>query len=493
MTGRRLLGALLGAVLLASTGLGQDLDALARQLRDSDRYERAKAVEPLAELGSDEAWELVLGALADPYGRVADRAQLALAKLPGALVPELFGKSGLKSRRELVALRVAELLGRLEAPLEEGRWLEALKHKDPDVRRSLLWSVERQARAERLDARAEELVEAVSKLAARDRSELLKAQALVTLGALAPEAARPFLAEFAQATGVPMRAAAAELSGLFEADAAEQALLRALADGALVVRLRAYEGLAARGDREALLHLISALGSEQVLRSRWRLVGLLRELSGMKYGLDPRPWDRWAAELPEDWTRADRRESEALGGDVTASFVGVPVLSERLAFLIDFSGSMFEERDGVTRKQRVDVELRKALGSLDPAVAFNLHAYHREVLRWQKKLTEAKPRNVKKALSYFEGLKDSGTGDFWRAALEAMQDPEVDTLMVLTDGAPSGGARWSLELMRELFQHENRFRGVAVDALLIDASKGLAFHWQDLCGRTGGRAQTVEL
>ena len=470
-----------------------DFEALKQQLRDEDRYERHKAVKGLAQLGTDEAWLLVIESLADPMGRVSDQAQLELARLPAQLVPELLGKPGLGSRKELVALRAAEILGRLERAPEQKALAGALNHKDVAVRRSLLWSIERLAQRSLLAGDRGALLKAVTRLTSRENSDLVKAQALVTARALGAESLDVSVLEFIASDSTPMRAAAVELLDLLEGSPAALVLEVALADSERVVRLRAYESLARRGDLGGLRRMIAALEGEPVLRSRWRLVALLRELSGMKYGLDPRPWQQWLAGLAEDWTPADKHVPEDLGGDKTVSFVGVPVLSERLAFLIDFSGSMYQEQDGKTRKQRVDVELRRALEGLGESVCFNLHPFHSVPLRWQKKLTPAKERNVRKALDYFEGLNEQGRGDFWAAAMEAFEDPQVDTLMVLTDGAPTGGRRWNLELMRELFQHENRFRGVALDALLFDASKGLTFHWTDLCARTGGRCQNVDI
>ena len=81
-------------------------------------------------------------------------------------------------------------------------------------------------------------------------------------------------------------------------------------------------------------------------------------------------------------------------------------------------------------------------------------------------------------------------GDFWGALEVALADPEADTLVVLTDGAPSGGRRWNLGLMKQLFAERNRFRRLEVDAVLADASGRLKRDWEELCGSSGGR--TVE-
>lgn len=285
-----------------------------------------------------------------------------------------------------------------------------------------------------------------------------------------------------------MRAACAELCG-----ADDLALAGALAaDGDRLVRLRAYEALARRRDAAGARALAAALGDEAETRLAWRLVELLQDLSGRKEGRNARGWQAWAAGLADDWTPGAAPGARAYD-ERTVAFVGLPLLSTRLAFVIDLSGSMWAEREGGTRKQRTDVELRRALEGLGEEARFNLVPFTREPVLWQKQLTAADPRAVKKALEWFEGRRDQGPGNYWDAMLAALEDPDVDTLVVLGDGAPSGGTRWNLELLAPLFGHENRFRGVCVDVLLVDAKGRLRRWWEQLAAASGGRALTVEL
>jgi len=473
-----------------------DLSELELRLRDDDDRERRKAVIELAGLETEEAWDLVLGALADPAGMVADQAQLELPKLPESMGSRLFGKVGLASRSELVPLRVAEAIGRLPRIPAEKELLGALKHKDTDVRRSLLWSLERQAEAGRVVGEPTKLLERVQQLAERDRDPRVRAHALLALVDLAPEVARELFAEFAGSREVPLRVAAAESIPVLPEAERQAAALRAAEDEAFVVRIRAHEAFAALGTREAMGELVSALEREKRSRIQWRIVTLLRDASDLKHGLDSRPWRLWQSELPDDWIApapVDGREESELGDRTTSSFVGVRVVSDHLAFLIDFSGSMWKERGGKTRKERTDVELRRALEALRPEVRFNLHPYTAQPISWRKSLVEASPRNVAAAVEAFEGCREHGTGNFWAAMRAAAADPDVDTLMVLCDGAPSGGRRWNVELMKELFYHENRLRGLALDVLLVDCSGWLASQWEEMSRRSGGRCVGVEL
>ncbi|MFT7486070.1 MAG: HEAT repeat protein [Candidatus Paceibacteria bacterium] len=470
-----------------------DIGKLETQLHSSDAYERGKAIVALLKDRSEEAWELILGALEDPAGVVADRAQMGLVDLPQGLHRELLGKRGLRSKDDLVALRVAELLGRMQGVISSKDYIKALRHKEEAVRRSMLWSLERLATKDLLGENSQGLVEAVQKVIDKDREPVVRAQALVTMAQMSPANLPAAMVEFSAAKSPAMRAAAAESLALLGVGQRDRAFKRALADEAFIVRLRAYESVAGMESLEGMQKLVEALETESLARASWRIVDLLRKASGMKYGRDPRPWKLWLSEQAVDWSPVQPKRVEQLGDSGTASFVGMRVISTQLAFLIDFSGSMWQERAGKTRKQRVDVEMEKALRGLAGEVRFNIHPFESTPLHWQKELVVANTRNVKGAIDYFAGCKARGAGDFWSALLEAMEDPDVDTFMMLGDGAPSGGYRWDMELMQELFVHENRFRGIAMDALLVETKGRLLGYWENMCERSGGRCLQVDI
>ena len=475
-----------------SVPLTEDLEEWKRALRSDDARERRKAVSSLAGLSTTGSWSLVIGALDDPAPQVADEAQLQLGGAPVSLVPSLLDKKTFRSKQELLPLRVAELIGRLADPGPAKDWIPLLSHKDQAIRRSLLSSIERQAAAGNFGEGDEALLEAVGRLADKGKIPAVRAHAALALAALSPERARLLRDELSGASEPELRAAAVELIPLLPDEERAATAARAARDEAPLVRRRAYEELSDLRSRDGARALVGCLEEETELRLSWHLTELLQDLSGMKYGRDPRPWKRWAETLPEEWAPSDEAQERDYG-ERTVAFVGLPILSGRIAFLIDFSGSMWAEREGKTRKEVVDEEMRRALEGLPETTEFNVYPYTGEPLCWQKKLVSAKSRNVRRALDYFEKCKAYGPGNFWDAALEAMSDPAVDTLMVLTDGAPSGGYRWNLKLMKELFAHENRFRGVFLDALLVDTSRNLQGYWEEMTSISGGRCLPVKL
>jgi hypothetical protein len=141
----------------------------------------------------------------------------------------------------------------------------------------------------------------------------------------------------------------------------------------------------------------------------------------------------------------------------------------------------------------LDAKLREALESLPAGTAFNVIPYTNDPIPWEKRLIVSDARSVRRALDFFERCNRSGRGNFYDAALLALDDPEVDTIVVLTDGVPTGGHRWNLELMFDLLVERDRFRKVAFDSILVDAPWSKRRLWEDFAQRTRGRSVVANL
>ena len=483
---------------------GDGLDGLRTKLAANDKWTRAQAVEELARAGTNEAWELVIGALADRKGEVADTAQLVLAGLREPKVLELLARDpGLRSKEPLVRVRVAERLGRL-APAPPAKWLErALRDDEPEARRMACWSIERLAREGRLDEAARSVVGGeLVHLARSVRAGLTGAGGRAALCLLEPpsenpRSAVPAVLEAAWRERDPLvRAAAAALAwGRLPVAEAEARLVTLSADPVTSVRRAALEALGTCGARAGVAQLVARLSAESEERLVLRGIELLQGLSGLKHRRDPRPWNDWLRTLPADWKPGRARpaaEGEPLASRTVASLAGLPIVSRRVTFLIDLSGSIWNVRpDGKTRKDLVDERLRAALEGLSGDTRFNLIPYTGEPHPWKKELVPATPARVREAASWFEACKESGSGNLWDAALLALADPEVDTLIVLFDGAPTGGTRHRLELLVPLLLERNFARRAAFDFVLVDGSRKLERAWGELASGTGGRLVAV--
>jgi hypothetical protein len=239
--------------------------------------------------------------------------------------------------------------------------------------------------------------------------------------------------------------------------------------------------------------LIDLLGEEEAPPVRERILGILRAWSGLRHRFDPRPWRDWARTLPLEWRPAAQSDLVDDEG-VTASFAGLPVSSNRLCVLVDLSGSIRTQmRDGVTRRDYVESELEGLLMELPKSARFNLIAFCDDPHPWRSALELNRRGSAADALKWFMRLRVRGKGDLFAAAMLALNDPEVDTLVIFTDGVPTGGRRWKLSLMGLLLQQECRFRGVSIDSVLVGASARTVEAWEEISWRTGGRSVQVEL
>lgn len=468
------------------------------ELKQSRPEPRRAAVKALVELGGEEAWRMVLGALADPEAAVGDEAQLALAGLSEPeLVGELLGRAGLEAREGRTALRAAEAVGRLEVEVEGELLARRLSSRDGEVTRRLLFSIERLARAGRLAGRPERIADEVLGLVRSRRDEGLAARALVTLAVLGdPRAGELARAAALSRSEVERAAALVALRTLAHPELATFARARA-SDESSAVRSLALEALRSLRTRASLEVLVARLEAEPRPGLRQRVAAALREATGFQYRLDPRPWRDLVQRLPADWDGRPLRAApvvDAAERSLAKGPLTLPVDSDRVVFLFDFSGSMWTPLpDGRMPKDIVAARLREVLEGLDPATSFNLIPYAHEPAPWLERLVEATPAHVREAIAFFDGLTLRGKGNVFDAALLALADPQVERVVILTDGVPTGGLHSDMDLVVPLLEEHNLLRGVAFDLVLVDAPRPKVRRWTEFAERSGGRALEVAL
>jgi hypothetical protein len=509
-----------GSVHAAPSGAEHGADDEGGRGVDSPRpADRRRALRTLASEGSPAAWRRVFALLADPESEVGDDAQLLLSRIEeSAVAAELAGKAGLGSKEVGVRLRAAEGLGRVACAVRVEALLAAVDDREAEVAHLALWSLERCAHARRLEGDLERAAGALEHAARSHRDGLVRASAVAARAALlakSPHAADEregfdrLLGRCREDRDARVRCASALAARELE-PARALALAAALArDAETSVRLARIELLERIACKPSAVALIAALTEETFPRARTSIVQALQRLSGFKHREDPRPWRDWARDLPEDWRPTlmpsygePGRDSNAGGGEAaggeartmaSTSFVGLPLTSQRVCFAIDFSGSMWTPMpDGRMPKELVDARLRSTLESLPSSTQFNIVPFTNDVLPWRPKLVQATVGNVRAAIADFEKCQARGRGNFYDAAVFALDDPEVDTLLTLTDGVPTGGFHSDLELVFPLLQERNRFRRVAFDTVLVDAPAAAERRWRLLSRDSGGRLVAVD-
>ncbi len=503
---------LLACALVLAAGARDERSARFQELEKDAKAPKAEtrraAVQGLAELGDRKAWDLVVGLLDDREPMVADEAEVALGSVDDPkLVAELLGPAGLGHKDAWVRLRVAEALGRMPGPLEADRLARTFLAADAnapsassvpnaiELRRTLLWTVERQANRQKVAGNGAKLYAAAERIAGSRQDSELRGAALQAMVALDGTAAHARILEWLGERDRALRCAAMRaVATLGEQECLDRSRA-GLDDPETNVRAQAIENLAKLASRASMLALANQLGVEKRERLKYTILAYLRGMSGLDVGFDPDAWRRWAETIQSKLVTGEGPVVRATTIPGTkASFAGLNLISDRVCFLVDFSGSTWQTKVGEkTRKEVLDAKLCQALEALPPGTRFNVMPYTNDPIPWEKKLVASEPANVKRALEFFERCHRSGRGNFFDAALLALEDPDVDTIVVLTDGVPTGGHRWNLELMFEVLVEKDRYRKVAFDSILVDAPKSKQKLWQELAERTGGRMVIAKL
>lgn len=468
------------------------LPELLEQLEHTRPERRRTAVRALAELGGRRAWEAVVQSLEDPEGMVADAAQVELAELDdSAVISALLGRGGLGHKEPWVRLRVAEAVGRMGLSLPGKRLAARLSPRDPAASEALLWSLERLHGRGLLEGDVRSLARRAEGCMGRNAPGFLRAQALWTAQALDPDDRR--LARARKDRDPEVR-----LAGLLwmeqraEDSHGASDLLRVASEAAQdersAVRLAAASVLGRIGTPGALGVLVERLPVEERLVVQARLVSVLRQATGLRHRSDPRPWRRFLEAQPKGARVTPVQGRRAAGEARSAgSAERFPVNSDRAAYLVDLSGSTWNRRqDGRTRKELVDGMLVATLDALPDGSRFNVIPYTGRPHPWREELVEATRRNVRSAQESFSELDVTGPGDVWSAIELALEDGAVDTIVLVTDGAPTGGQRHDLGLMMELLRQRLRWRPVRFDLVLVDSPARLVRVWRALAESTGG-------
>jgi hypothetical protein len=293
-----------------------------------------------------------------------------------------------------------------------------------------------------------------------------------------------------------------------------ESLASLLDDPSWRVRAAAYEAAIGMWTREAIPLLLARLRKETG-RLRDDALRALRTLTGEDTGDDADLWAAWwttkgagidlgPRPAPDAYGRVRRPSPPApRPGDETktASFFHLPITSERVAFLFDFSGSMKDSvagGGGGSKAALARAEFEKTVAGLSRPQFYDLFIYRYpsgfppapKLTRAFGRLSPGGDASAKKALDWLAKEEPKGWGAFYDALLEVAEE-DVDTIVLLSDGIPSRGTYdRDFRLIAE-FVKANRFRRVAIDTVLVGQDGADRKLMQDLADATGGRFEDV--
>lgn len=536
------------ALLLTSVVCTAQGDEVKRDLKDVDdraskpfeQYEREDAMRRLGKSGDAAAISKLIALLNDDFVNIRTSAERILGTAAGD-VDKVLEAEGLTHKQAEVRRRAARVLGTRKATGATDALLRRLKGDKDDAVRAACAA----ALGAISDADNKEVIaglknalkgnDAAAGVAARQLGRMGVSDAADKIEALlkskSPEAAVggcdglaalklagahfEALAKAAGHKDFRVRIAAAQALATLTEIADEEAFRRLfgklLEDDDWRVRRRSIEALV-----DLWLPLGAQLLIERIEAEKTALyldiVHALEDLTGTRQGYLPQAWVSWwngagaKAGLaprknrpPQGWLHAPRGGSADEGGSgATTTYFDIPVMAQPTAFVFDMSGSM---RDPVSRDNptiRVDLsrrELGKTLKEMPADTLFNLLIYRyysefpirTEVQRaFPKGVQPLNARNQDAANKWIEGQPAVGWGAFYEAILAALEDPQVQVIYFLSDGAPSRGEFIDREELVSALNEVRRFSPVTIHSVLVGGGRKDEEFMQGMAESCGG-------
>jgi hypothetical protein len=263
------------------------------------------------------------------------------------------------------------------------------------------------------------------------------------------------------------------------------------------VRVSVFRSLGLLADPDVVPALIERLGKETHPRAVDDLVDTLRRLTGEDMGRFHAAWAGWWKENKvgadirwRDAAELGEIKAEQAATGRTASYYGLEVVSNFACFIMDTSKSMIEKYDvaveeegsgggrtkvkrkkgtGKTvKKRKIDYareNLKRVLTKLPKRMNFNIITFSSTAKPWNESLVPNSDENRTAARMYLDDLEPSGATNIFDTLVLALGDEDVDTIYLLSDGAPTTGTYVDNPRILEEIRRLNLFRKVKINTI----------------------------
>lgn len=503
---------------IAPTLKDAELSKIARDKEKDQNSERKDGLRRIALLeferrGDKKAVKLAEQVFGDTTETPENRALAAqvLARMQGDALLDEFVEQGLKDPSitpAQLSATLAEIVAGMRTPKQEKRLVKEFAKEQENGQLFVLVAMRGssdekllEAVVPLLDSSAGELAaEAARWLGASGRKEALQpleglldrtreprvaSAALRALGALRADGSwDDQLRAFAVDSRRYVRNAALEELAQQDARMHEDLLIAALSHDDWTTRNVALAGLLASRSKAGTGAIAQRIGREEGLLQQ-RFADALWQLSGKPFRTTAKAWEDWwkaegetfepiAPEALEDLRLAEERRRLAQTTRAN-SFFGIRVISHRVIFVLDVSGSM-EERlrtqfvgeEGEMRLDFAKREMIAAIRRLEKGTFFNLVTFSNDTDSWTPSgMALSTPENIESAVAYAQKMRPAGGTNLFGALRAAFADPEVDTIFVLSDGEPSIGQITDPWGIRNEVATWNQGRGVVINAISV--------------------------
>lgn len=276
-----------------------------------------------------------------------------------------------------------------------------------------------------------------------------------------------------------MRIKAAQVAAALELDKALPLLEKNILSKRLLVRIAVFKALARIGSRKSVGLMVARLPKEKG-RAAWEINRSLKRLTGRDFGIDSKKWTGWWEAEGDSFVPGEKRARgdevwfEGKPTDARYSFYGLPFDSHNISFVIDLSSSMGAEFHSGPLGESPIAKLRKELAAsikmLSGQHSMNMIFFNSLVSRWQERLVSLEENDggyKAEALLYARYLRTRGGTNLYGGLNAAMNDEEVDAILLLSDGDPTEGAIIDKDAIVEAVAHRNRVLQAVIHVVAI--------------------------
>jgi len=151
------------------------------------------------------------------------------------------------------------------------------------------------------------------------------------------------------------------------------------------------------------------------------------------------------------------------------TYCDIPVRSDRVVFVVDVSGSMSQPfgTGGGTRLDEAKRQLVRVLGMLPSKAKTNVVTFGTGAVTFRDTLQDLDEKLRLSAEIFTKGLAARGATNVHAGLQRAFADPEVDTIFLLTDGAPSAGPIVAPDALAKEIAAWNLGRGLRIHTVAL--------------------------
>ncbi|MBI1849086.1 MAG: HEAT repeat domain-containing protein [Planctomycetes bacterium] len=325
---------------------------------------------------------------------------------------------------------------------------------------------------------------------ATSKDVFLRANAIEALARIKPDVYRDTFRKGLDDPDAGVRCALLGELPKLDPDFVEEASVKALKDNDWRPRIQAVENLSKVRTKSSIDALIPMTADGRPVVKEKALVAL-RGLTGMKWTIRAQ-WADWWKDNREAFQVPDGLAAAPPASDSDAkyahSYNQLPVFSDHIAFLIDKSADMTKKRTSDHRvKSEVALEeLNKTLSHLGSDLWFDAFIYSTDVAAFKKNAVKLDDKERKAVISFISGAKESGSKNIWQALTTVMNNPELDTLFLLSSGEPEIGLYVHWNRVTAHLADLNRFHKVVIHTVAYSDSQWYRDQLQHIADVTGG-------